>query len=77
MPAESWHRVGFEDEGQDTSVGDGHDGAGQHDHQHHKHHPTPADHVVRQPVDRLKDSIHSSVTAPKGAAEQGGRQTLP
>ena len=41
VPAEPGHGVGLEDEGQDTQVGDGHDGAGQHNHQHHEYLPTP------------------------------------
>ena len=48
MPEEPGHGVGLEDERQDTQVGDGHNGAGQHNHQHHEHHPIPADHVVHQ-----------------------------
>lgn len=40
------------------------------------HHPTPADHVVHQPVDRLKGSIDSGVTAPKGVVEQGAQADL-
>lgn len=40
------------------------------------HHPTPADHVVHQPVDRLKGSIHSGVTACKGVVEQGAQADL-
>lgn len=76
MPAEPWHRVGLDDEGQHTQVGDGHNGAGQHYHKHHEHHPTPADHVVHQPVDRLEGSIDSSITAPKGVVEQGAQADL-
>lgn len=37
------------------------------------HHPTPTDHVVHQPVDRLKGSIDSCVTATKGVVEQGAQ----
>ena len=76
MPAEPGHGVDVEDERQDTQIGDGHNGAGQHDHQHHKHHPIPADRVVHQPVDRLKGSVHGGVTAPEGAVEQGAQEEL-
>lgn len=76
MPAEPWYRVGSEDEGQDTQISNGHDGPGQHDHQHHKHHSKPADHIVHQPVDRLKGSINGSVTASKGIVEQGAQANL-
>lgn len=40
------------------------------------HHPTPADHVVHQPVDGLKGSIDSGVTAPEGVVEQGAQADL-
>ena len=40
------------------------------------HHPTPADHIVHQPVDRLKGSIHGGVTAPEGVVEQGAQADL-
>ena len=76
MPAEPGHGVGLEDERQDTHVGDGHNGAGQHNHQQHERHPIPADHVVHQPVDRLKGSVHGGVTAPEGVVEQGAEADL-
>lgn len=74
-PAEPGHGVGLEDEGQDTQVGDGHDGAGQHSNQPREHHPIPADHVAHQPADKFKGSVQS--LSPRSRSRRRQRRAAP
>lgn len=61
MPEDPVKGVRAEDDGQHAQVDDNHDGAGQGDHQRHKHHSKPAGHIVHQPVDGLKDTVEHRV----------------
>lgn len=74
VPEDPVKGVRAEDDGQHAQIHDHHDGAGQEDHQRHKHHSKPAAHAVHQPEDGLKHTVQHRVRTGQDVEVEGLQQ---